>query len=243
VTVTGHYDTTHQFAVRNRSQNENAGWYVVTPLVLADGSAVLVNQGWIPTSDSDVPSTDMPTLPPVPSGTVTLTGWLQPDETTADTRITDDTASLPKGEIALITKTDLQSREPYPLHDGSLQLDTSTPANTAAAAAQPVPAPSYDNTMYIAYMVQWWVFAIIMPVVWGKLLHREAQELEGKARKAAEGDWDEDDDEEWDDEDEDWDEESEDELDEDEDESESAEGDGHRAPVPARASAGRQPAE
>lgn len=207
VTATGHYDTAHQFAVRNRSQNENAGWYVVTPLVLSDGTAVLVNQGWIATSDSTVPSTTMPTLPPVPSGTVTVHGWLQPDETTANTRITDDTAKLPTGEIALITKTDLQSRVANPLHDGSIQLSSSTPANTAAAAAQPVPGPSYDNTMYIAYMIQWWVFAVIMPITWLKLLHREAQELERKARVAAEDDWDDDDDEDWDDEDEDEDEE------------------------------------
>lgn len=200
VTVTGHYDTAHQFAVRNRSQNENAGWYVVTPLVLDDGSAVLVNQGWIATSNSDVPSTAMPTLPPVPSGTVTVTGWLQPDETTANTRITDDTAKLPTGEIALITKPDLQSRVgAYQLHDGSIQLTSSAPANTAAAAAQPVPGPSYDNTMYIAYMIQWWVFAVVMPITWLKLLHREAQELQAKRQAALEeDDWDDEDDEDWD---------------------------------------------
>lgn len=203
VTETGHYDTAHQFAVRNRSQNENAGWYVVTPLVLSDGSAVLVNQGWIATSNSDVPSTSMPTLPPVPGGTVTVKGWLQPDETSANSRITDDTKSLPTGEIALITKPDLQTRVPYPLHDGSIQLTSSTPANTAPTAAQPVPGPSYDNTMYIAYMIQWWVFAIIMPIVWFKLLRREADERLNKELHAAEDDLDD----EWDDEDEeDWDE-------------------------------------
>ena len=198
VTATGHYDTTHQFAVRNRSQNENAGWYVVTPLVLPDGTAVLVNQGWIATSNSTVPSTTMPTLPPAPSGTVTVKGYLQPDETTALTRITDDTAKLPAGEIALITKTDLQSRVANTLHDGSIQLTSSTPANNASSAAQPIPGPSYDNTMYIAYMIQWWVFAVVMPITWLKLLHREAQELERKARADDEDDWD--DDEDWDDE-------------------------------------------
>ena len=199
VTATGHYDTAHEFAVRNRSQNENAGWYVVTPLVLSDGTAVLVNQGWIATSDSTTPSTAMPVLPPVPSGTVTVHGWLQPDETTANTRITDDTAKLPTGEIALITKTDLQSRVANPLRDGSIQLSTSTPANTAASAAQPVPGPSYDNTMYIAYMIQWWVFAIVMPITWLKLLHREAQERAHRELVGGEDDWDEDEDEDWED--------------------------------------------
>ena len=235
VSATGHYDTAHQFAVRDRSQNENAGWYVVTPLVLSDGTAVLVNQGWIEASDGSAPSTAMPALPPVPSGTVTVSGWLQPDETTANTSITDDTNALPTGEIALITKTDLQSRVPETLHDGSIQLESSTPANTAAAAAQPIPGPSYDNTMYIAYMCQWWVFAIIMPVTWLKLLHREAQEIANKKLVGSE-DWDEldgdeDDDDEWDDEDEDW-EDDEDDEDWDEDDEESA-----SEPVPATAGA------
>ena len=235
VTATGHYDTAHQFAVRDRSQNENAGWYVVTPLVLSNGTAVLVNQGWIQASNGSAPSTAMPALPPVPSGTVTVTGWLQPDETTGNTSITDDTDKLPTGEIALITKTDLQSRVPETLHDGSIQLTSSTPANTSAAAAAPIPGPSYDNTMYIAYMCQWWVFAIIMPVTWLKLLHREAQEIANKKLVGSE-DWDEldgdeDDDDEWDDEDEDWDDDEDDE-DWDEDDEESA-----SEPVPATAGA------
>jgi cytochrome oxidase assembly protein ShyY1 len=236
VTVTGHYDTSHQFAVRNRSQNENAGWYVVTPLVLPDGTAVLVNQGWIATSNSTTPSTAMPALPPVPSGTVTVTGWIQPDETTANTRITDDTKSLPVGEIALITKTDLQSRVPETLHDGSIQLTASSPANNAAGAAQAIPGPSYDNTMYIAYMVQWWVFAIIMPITWLKLLNREAQEL---AHRELVGDEDEDswDDEDDEDDDDDWDDEEDDEDWDEDDEEDDNEQDADEPAVPAAAPA------
>ena len=241
VTATGRYDTAHQFAVRDRSQNENAGWYVVTPLVLPDGSAVLVNQGWIQASNGSAPSSAMPALPPVPGGTVTVTGWLQPDETTANTRITDDTDKLPTGEIALITKADLQSRVPESLHDGSIQLTSSTPANTAAAAAQPVPGPSYDNTMYIAYMIQWWVFAIIMPVTWLKLLHREAQERRNK-ELVGEEDWDEleddEDDDEWDDEDEDW---EYDEQDGDADSDEGEDDESAAEPVPATAGAAAVP--
>lgn len=238
VTLTGEYDTKNQFAVRNRSQNENAGWYVVTPLVLPDGTAVLVNQGWIATSNSTEPSTAMPALPPVPSGTVTVKGWLQPDETTANTRITDDTNKLPTGEIALITKTDLQSRVPYTLHDGSVQLSSSTPANTAATAAQAVPGPSYDNTMYIAYMIQWWVFAIIMPITWLKLLHREAQERLHRQLVGEDDEWDDEDDEDWDEEDEDEDDDEEDEDAEDDEESRSA-----PQPALAAASEARQPGE
>jgi hypothetical protein len=121
----------------------------------------------------------------VPAGTVAVTGSLQPDETTADTRIRDDTADLPANEIALITPTDLTSRVPYPLRDGSIRLTSSTPTNASSAAAAPVPNPTYDNTMYIAYMIQWWVFALVMPVTWFLLIKREASDREIAALEAA----------------------------------------------------------
>ena len=184
VSATGRYDTAHQFMVRNRSQNEQPGWFVVTPLVLTDGTAVLVNQGWVPESNTGMVTT-APAFPPVPSGTVTVFGSLQPDESTADSRIKDDTAQLPAGEIALITRSDLASRVSNPLHDGSIRLMSSTPANTAAGAAQPVPNPTYDNSMYIAYMVQWWVFAAVMPVTWFLLIRREASDRRIAAQEAA----------------------------------------------------------
>ncbi len=184
VSATGRYDTAHQFMVRNRSQNSEPGWYVVTPLVLADGTAVLVNQGWV-TESMTGSATAAPPFPPAPSGTVTVSGSLQPDETTADTRIRDDTPSLPTNEIALITPTDLSARVPYALRDGSIRLTSSVPANTDAAAAQPVPNPTYDNTMYIAYMIQWWVFALVMPVTWLLLIRREASDRQVTAMEAA----------------------------------------------------------
>jgi cytochrome oxidase assembly protein ShyY1 len=186
LTATGRYDTSHQAMVRNRSQNGEPGWYVVTPLVLADGTAVLVNQGWVAESQTGGP-TEHPPFPPVPSGTVTVTGSLQPDETTADTRIKDDTADLPSDEIALISKTDVASETSYALRDGSLRLTASTPANTSQEAASPIPNPTYDNSMYIAYMIQWWVFAIVMPVTWFLLIRREAGDralAEAEAAKA-----------------------------------------------------------
>ncbi len=186
VEATGRYDTAHQFMARNRSQNSQPGWYVVTPLVLSDGTAVLVNQGW--TAESQTGGADvLPPFPPVPSGAVTVVGSLQPDETTPNTRIRDDTPQLPTDEIALITPTDLTKRVPYPLRDGSIRLTSSAPANTAASAAQPVPNPTYDNSMYIAYMIQWWVFALVMPVTWFLLIRREAGDRREAAATAAAG--------------------------------------------------------
>jgi len=49
VALTGRFDHAREFYLVARSQNGNVGFWVVTPLVLAEGGgAVLVNRGWVP---------------------------------------------------------------------------------------------------------------------------------------------------------------------------------------------------
>ena len=50
VGVRGQYDLAHQLLLDNRIYQGHAGYHVLTPLLLPDGSGVvLVNRGWIPT--------------------------------------------------------------------------------------------------------------------------------------------------------------------------------------------------
>ena len=48
VTASGSYDTDHQFLLDNMSESGGAGVHVLTPLLLVDGTAVLVDRGWVP---------------------------------------------------------------------------------------------------------------------------------------------------------------------------------------------------
>lgn len=49
VTVAGKYDTEHQFLIDNQIVAGRAGYFVLTPFVLAGSEkAVLVNRGWVP---------------------------------------------------------------------------------------------------------------------------------------------------------------------------------------------------
>jgi len=48
VSAQGRYDSAHQFLLDNMTFAGHAGVQVLTPLLLADGRAVLVNRGWLP---------------------------------------------------------------------------------------------------------------------------------------------------------------------------------------------------
>lgn len=64
----------------NRLHNRSAGYYVITPLVLADGNALAVNRGWIAGGKTRNPP---PNPPPPPSGEVIVDGYLAADEVDA----------------------------------------------------------------------------------------------------------------------------------------------------------------
>ena len=75
ITVTGELDAAHTVFLMNRTMGERPGFYVMTPIRLLDGGAVVVQRGWIAGVDGD------PTMPPplsTPSGTVTLSGHVAP---------------------------------------------------------------------------------------------------------------------------------------------------------------------
>jgi surfeit locus 1 family protein len=59
----------------NRQMNGRPGFYVLTPLQLADGSAVLVQRGWTP---RDLQDRSRVAQPPTPSGPVVVSGRIAP---------------------------------------------------------------------------------------------------------------------------------------------------------------------
>jgi surfeit locus 1 family protein len=66
VSLRGHYDGEHQFLLDNMSHESVAGVQVLTPLVLDNGDAVLVNRGWLPfgATRQDLPSVvQYPSMP------------------------------------------------------------------------------------------------------------------------------------------------------------------------------------
>lgn len=180
VTATGQYDTAHEFVVRKRTDSSGSiGYFVVTPLRLADGKGtVLVNRGWVASAAT---ATEYPPVPAAPAGEVTLTGRLRADETYGASGIKDRTG-LPERQFNLIN-TEEQSRESgTPLLGGYLELAATTPA--PADQPQLVPEPNHsDIGPHMAYAVQWWLFTTMIPVGVLVLARREARD---RAKQAAE---------------------------------------------------------
>ncbi|WP_354642828.1 SURF1 family protein [Kitasatospora camelliae] len=174
VTAVGRYDTGHEFVVRKRTRpaGNEIGYFVVTPLVLADGrGSILVNRGWV---ESGADAASYPTVPAPPTGEVTVSGRLRQDETTGASGIRDR-GGLPHGQYMLINSGQQAERTGATLLGGFVELVNSTPA--AGDVPELLPDPNHsDIGPHMAYAVQWWLFASLVPVGLVVMARREAKE-------------------------------------------------------------------
>ncbi|MFG2822151.1 SURF1 family protein [Kitasatospora sp. NPDC048365] len=169
VTATGTYDTGHEFVVRGRTEpgGSSIGYFVVTPLRLADGKgSVLVNRGWV---ESAADAASYPSVPAPPGGEVTVTGRLRADETTANSGIRDR-GGLPERQFKLINTAQQADASGATVLGGYLEL--------AGSGGTPVPLgePNHsDIGPHMAYAIQWWLFAALVPVGLVVMARREAR--------------------------------------------------------------------
>ena len=193
VTATGHFESAQEFVVRHRTDasGDDIGFYVVTPLVTADGDVVLVNRGWVDPGNAS--GAQYPVVPPAPGGTVTVTGRLRPDETSAATGIRD-VPGLPPRQYMLIDSRQQAKRLPEPVVAGYLELIRTSPTPPAADSAELVPGPNNTQSdseavvgkgVHLPYAIQWWLFALMIPAGWFALLRRDAREQRHRETVAA----------------------------------------------------------
>ncbi|GAA1091795.1 SURF1 family protein [Nocardiopsis composta] len=181
-TLTGTYDGEHELLVRNRDGSQGVGLHVLTPLVTEDGTALLVNRGWVRQPPT---STEQPEVPPAPEGEVTVTARLQFSETPENTGIRQR-GGLPEGQIMLIDVDDLAEDLPYPVYGGYGELTEQDPPSDPAPEI--LAAPETNMGMNLSYAVQWWVFTVIAVVGWVFLMRREIRDASAEnAGEAEEG--------------------------------------------------------
>jgi cytochrome oxidase assembly protein ShyY1 len=151
VTATGRYDERNQVVIKYRNVRDRPGFEVVTPLLLPDGTAVLVDRGFLPRARG---SSDVPPIPPAPSGQVTVTGRLRHSERG------DTPAVTPvDGQARLINAGAIAAASGLRLVDGYLTVDEQTPPPDEAWTQPPL--PELDSGPHFFYALQWFFFALL----------------------------------------------------------------------------------
>ncbi|HUA25123.1 MAG TPA: SURF1 family protein [Steroidobacteraceae bacterium] len=171
VSVTGTYDSAHQFLIDNMSYNDVDGYQVLTPLERAGAPTVLVNRGWVPFLGSRA---NLPDISVKSTGSVTVSGRV---------------GNLPVAGLAL-------GRAPPP-DSGPWPRVTSFPsmAQLSAVLGRPLEprlilldpqdadgyvrdwrAPGIPAMQNFAYAFEWWSFAIAALVMWAVLSTQKPKE-------------------------------------------------------------------
>jgi surfeit locus 1 family protein len=187
VTATGTYADDDTFVVENRSFNGASGAWVLTPLVLEDGTAIVVNRGFL---GFDRAGEIHP--PPAPTGPVVVDGVLLGGQRRGRFGPTDPD----EGKLTVLARVDLDrigQQVDYDLLPAYVQRVSSDPEEASAEAGAPelVPLglPEASEGPHLAYAVQWFIFTAIAAGGYVLILRRvardEAREAAGREADAA----------------------------------------------------------
>jgi cytochrome oxidase assembly protein ShyY1 len=174
VTATGRYDAAHQALVRLQTVNDRQGYYVLTPLTTTSGTELLVVRGFVAERSQGSPPAS---IAAPPTGLVTVRARAQPGETRHDSP-----GGLPADQLVSINPVDQAARLRAPVYDGYAELEKGQPGAAGLTAA---PAPDLSNPaggavepQHFAYIIQWYLFAVLAlaaPLAMARAERREQQ--------------------------------------------------------------------
>lgn len=164
VSATGTYDVARTVIIRYQTDDHGqSGVDVVVPLVTSSGTALLVDRGWVATSNQGL--TDPSQVPAPPTGTVTVTGAVRRDADGSSARVVD-------GSARAISSAEIQTAIGMPVYGGFVDLKTESPAPaTPLELAEP---PDLSNGPHFFYALQWWFFGLLTLFGFGYLAWEEA---------------------------------------------------------------------
>jgi len=171
VQVYGHFDDTRHILLDNKIFNGRAGVHVLTPFILQNSAAVLVNRGWLPLPP------DRRHLPPVPTdhSLRTIKGMLK-KPTASGPRLGKPDELVTDKWPQLVTYLELESVSQAlgtPLSPWLLQLD---PADSGGFEGRHWKAAVMEPEVHAAYAFQWFALALATMVIWLTLGVRRAQQ-------------------------------------------------------------------
>ena len=161
VSAVGRYDFTREILVRGRAVDGRVGFEVVTPLLLQDGTALLVNRGWVPPGNGGAAAD--PAVPPAPSGQVDVVGMVrlpEPARAGPPERIGTHL------QVRAIDPARIAPAMPYPLLGGYVTIQQDGLA--------PIEARYEGTWQNRGYALQWWIFAVMTVAGYAYLAYREA---------------------------------------------------------------------
>jgi cytochrome oxidase assembly protein ShyY1 len=180
VDVGGTWQPRDEVLLSTRPHQGRPGHHVLTPLRLSDGSAVLVNRGWVP---YDVDAPPIAAAAP-PSGEVRVTGVAVPGRDARRAGELDGQGREP-GAIAAEDTVEFVSHGDPALvgrlvgenlpgivvraDDGHRRAGASLPVTVA-------PPQPEQGVNHLAYAVQWFLFTGVVAVGYPLLLRRRARE-------------------------------------------------------------------
>lgn len=177
VVVTGTYDPDRHILLSARSHAGDAGVGVVTPLLLQNGRAVLVDRGWLPAADA-ITADPMTVQEPGVQRVVGIAREIP--ATTLPTRwVIVPNARAQLWSTYSISRDSLMLRLPYPLLDVIVEQ---LPGDGVPAQPRRDAPYAPDPSVHLWYAVQWFATAAIIAAgsVWvGRLGPRAGPSASG----------------------------------------------------------------
>lgn len=145
----GVFDVDSEVLIRSQVDLGSAGFHVITPLVLNDETAVLVNRGWVPLTMDSTPVDAAPE-----DGNVTVDGWVQLSASRPPLGAVE-----PEGEIDVFNRVDVDRIGQQLTHQLVPLYVVETGGRDVIPRPQRLPDFS-DDGPHLAYAIQWFGFAL-----------------------------------------------------------------------------------
>ena len=174
VIITGTFDTAHELQVRYRSNGDDDGSEVVTPVVTKGGRHVLIDRGFLKRSSHEG---DTQALPPAPSGTVMVTGLVKGNEHGKPTA-TDPVG----GKVRLINSDAIGKAQGIAYVSGYISATSMAPAQSGLVAKE---LPKLDDGPLLSYAIQWFCFTAIAVIGLFVLIRGDVKDRRKRQAKAA----------------------------------------------------------
>lgn len=173
VQIVGQYDFENQIAVRNQYYLNQSGYHLLTPL-LSNGTAVLVDRGWIPADGNSTPE-DWRQYDE--AGEVKVTGQIRLGQGKPALGGVADVLPADGSKLAIWNNADLEkisNQLPYPIYAIYIQ-----PSADPTDTEPPIPfQPELELTEgpHFGYALQWFTFATILFVGYPFFLRKQETE-------------------------------------------------------------------